>query len=115
MAMPRLLAACALLAVTVLVGCGADDWSAAHAKPTAIGTLGYMAPEQMKNAKAAGPEVDVWALGAILYECLAGVKLYRAKSALELLDLVEQGTHEELIARRGLYTSLYGDWADEVA
>jgi ATP-binding cassette subfamily B protein len=29
--------------------------------------------------------------------------------------VVEQGTHEELIARRGLYTSLYGDWAADVA
>jgi len=29
--------------------------------------------------------------------------------------VVEQGTHEELIARRGLYTSLYGDWASDVA
>ncbi len=29
--------------------------------------------------------------------------------------VVEQGTHEELLARQGLYTSLYGDWADEVA
>jgi ATP-binding cassette subfamily B protein len=26
--------------------------------------------------------------------------------------VVEQGTHAELLARRGLYTSLYGDWAD---
>ena len=25
--------------------------------------------------------------------------------------VVEQGSHEELLARRGLYTSLYGDWA----
>jgi ABC-type multidrug transport system fused ATPase/permease subunit len=25
---------------------------------------------------------------------------------------VEQGTHAELIAARGLYTQLYGDWAD---
>ena len=34
---------------------------------------------------------------------------------LEHGRVVEQGTHEALIARRGLYTSLYGDWADEVA
>src|SRR2546430_2169597 len=29
--------------------------------------------------------------------------------------IVEQGTHEELIGRRGAYTELYGDWAVEVA
>jgi ABC-type multidrug transport system fused ATPase/permease subunit len=30
---------------------------------------------------------------------------------LEHGRVVEQGSHEELLARRGLYTSLYGDWA----
>ncbi len=34
---------------------------------------------------------------------------------LERGVVVERGTHEELIARRGLYTSLYGDWAADVA
>jgi len=29
--------------------------------------------------------------------------------------IVEQGTHAELIARGGAYTSLYGDWAERVA
>ncbi|HEY4412349.1 MAG TPA: ABC transporter ATP-binding protein [Gaiellaceae bacterium] len=29
--------------------------------------------------------------------------------------IVEQGSHEQLLARRGLYTSLYGDWAADVA
>jgi ATP-binding cassette subfamily B protein len=29
--------------------------------------------------------------------------------------IVEQGTHDELLAKRGLYTSLYGDWAADVA
>jgi ABC-type multidrug transport system fused ATPase/permease subunit len=31
---------------------------------------------------------------------------------LEHGQVVEQGTHAELIAQRGLYTALYGDWAD---
>jgi ATP-binding cassette, subfamily B, bacterial len=30
---------------------------------------------------------------------------------LEHGQIVEQGSHEELLQRRGLYTSLYGDWA----
>jgi ABC-type multidrug transport system fused ATPase/permease subunit len=34
---------------------------------------------------------------------------------LEHGQIVEQGTHEELLDRRGLYTSLYGDWAADVA
>jgi ABC-type multidrug transport system fused ATPase/permease subunit len=29
--------------------------------------------------------------------------------------VVEQGSHDELLQRRGLYTSLYGDWAADVA
>ncbi len=34
---------------------------------------------------------------------------------LEHGRVVEQGSHEELLARRGLYTSLYGDWATDAA
>jgi ABC-type multidrug transport system fused ATPase/permease subunit len=34
---------------------------------------------------------------------------------LEHGRIVEQGSHDELLERRGLYTSLYGDWASDVA
>jgi ABC-type multidrug transport system fused ATPase/permease subunit len=34
---------------------------------------------------------------------------------LEHGRVVEQGSHDELLAQRGLYTSLYGDWAADVA
>ena len=34
---------------------------------------------------------------------------------LEHGKIVEQGSHDELLARRGLYTALYGDWAADVA
>jgi ABC-type multidrug transport system fused ATPase/permease subunit len=34
---------------------------------------------------------------------------------LEHGRIVEQGTHDELLSKRGLYTSLYGDWAADVA
>jgi ABC-type multidrug transport system fused ATPase/permease subunit len=34
---------------------------------------------------------------------------------LEHGRVIEQGTHEELLQKQGLYTSLYGDWAADVA
>jgi serine/threonine-protein kinase len=46
---------------------------------TAIGSPQYMAPEQMK-AEDIDTRVDVWALGAILYEALSGRKAFDAPS-----------------------------------
>src|SRR5205807_1951035 len=36
------------------------------------GTAGYASREQLGDAKSVGPPADVFSLGAILYECLAG-------------------------------------------
>jgi len=60
------------------------------------GTLGYMAPEQLRDASAAGPPADVFALGAVLYECLAGHPPFEAESYMELLARVAGGQKDPL-------------------
>ncbi len=61
-----------------------------------LGTAGYMAPEQLVDATRVGPEADIFALGAVLHECLAGLPTFRGESVLEVLTRIGEGAVEPI-------------------
>jgi serine/threonine protein kinase len=67
-----------------------DSESALTGSESVMGSPSYMAPEQaLGRAKSAGPSVDIYAVGAILYEHLTGRPPFRGTTALDTLDQVK--------------------------
>ena len=71
-----------------------------------MGTPSYMAPEQAEGKKDIGPPADVYALGAILYECLTGRPPFKAATAL---DTILQVVSDEPVPPRQLNAKVPAD------
>jgi eukaryotic-like serine/threonine-protein kinase len=83
---------------------GAD--SSATQTGSIVGTPSYMAPEQAEVQKNISTAADVYSLGAILYELLAGQPPFRAENPLETLSQV---LHKEPVPPRRLRSGLDRD------
>jgi serine/threonine protein kinase len=68
------------------------------------GTPFYMAPEQLHgSSKTIGPASDIYALGVILYELLAGRVPFAGQDLLKLKEMV---LHQQPIAPRSIQTGV---------
>lgn len=86
------------------------DSQSLHTLPGAIlGTPAYMAPEQASGDPGrAGPASDIYSLGAILYDIIAGRPPFNAATVLETLQLVQ---HAEPVSLRSLQPDVPRDLA----
>ena len=62
-----------------------------------VGTVGYMAPEQVRGV-AVDSRADIFAVGALLYELLAGAPAFKAETAAEVMAATLRSDPPELPA-----------------
>jgi eukaryotic-like serine/threonine-protein kinase len=61
-----------------------------------VGTLSYMAPEQLQSSKDVDARADVYSIGCILYEMLIGTPPFRANCGVELIMKITQDQPEPI-------------------
>lgn len=60
-----------------------------------LGTVGYLSPEQARRDRGIGPQADVFALGCVVFECIAGAPPF-GKSLTEVTAAFAMGCHVPL-------------------
>lgn len=61
-----------------------------------MGSPRYMSPEQLADSKSVDHRSDIWSLGVILYEIIAGTPPYKSTTLVHLVTEILQGTPQPL-------------------
>lgn len=61
-----------------------------------VGSLPYMAPEQVLDSRDVDVRTDVWGLGVVLYELLASQPAFAAKTRLDAMSMITLASHQPL-------------------
>ncbi|MDH4065310.1 MAG: serine/threonine protein kinase, partial [Acidobacteriota bacterium] len=91
--------------VTLSSGSQSATTAAGTAEGTILGTIHYMAPEQVEG-KEADHQADIWALGAVLYEMVTGVRPFQGDTAAVTGDRLSVAADGRVVLR------LRHPWAD---
>ncbi len=78
---------------------GATETIAATDPGTVMGTVGYMAPEQVRG-QAVDARADVFAFGVVLYEMISGVPAFRRETAADTMTAILTQDPPELVGSR---------------
>jgi len=70
-----------------------------------LGTVGYMSPEQVRG-QTADARADIFSVGVVLFEMLAGTRLFRGDSAVETMNAILKEDPPDLSATRQLPPAL---------
>ena len=62
-----------------------------------IGSMGYMAPEQLEYAKGVGPTADLYAVGVVIFRCLTGQLPFTGRS-FEMLTRLKCESNPPLVS-----------------
>ena len=57
-------------------------------EPSVFGTPAYMSPEQARDSHGVDCRADIYSLGIVLYEMLAGQRPYRGENTIEILSQI---------------------------
>ena len=63
-----------------------------------VGSPAYMSPEQARGARDVGPQSDMWAVGVMLFELLAGQRPFTGATSNEVVGQVARGPIPRLVS-----------------